>query len=255
MVNGLDSFREKFMGYEDCYTIIGGAACDILLTEADIPFRATKDIDMILLLEDRFQEFAVLFWEYIKEGKYKCGWKSSKDVHFYRFTEPAAGYPVQIELFSRIQDYHLHVEKGIIPIHIDDDISSLSAIILNDDFYDFMMKGRRTVSGVSILDAAYLIPFKMFAWIDLTDRKTAGEHVNERDLKKHKNDVFRLLEIVPEGIQIPVSGLVQEKVLMFLERIKGEPLFLNQIGLSISKEQGIELIKSIFKMNVHGTSQ
>lgn len=29
MVIGLEAFREAFMGYEDCYTIIGGTACDI----------------------------------------------------------------------------------------------------------------------------------------------------------------------------------------------------------------------------------
>ena len=41
MVVGIDRFIEKFKDYPDCYTIIGGAACDILLTEADIEFRAT----------------------------------------------------------------------------------------------------------------------------------------------------------------------------------------------------------------------
>lgn len=45
MVNGFDSFREKFKGYEDCYTIIGGTACDILMNEVGLDFRATKDID------------------------------------------------------------------------------------------------------------------------------------------------------------------------------------------------------------------
>ena len=73
MVAGIESFREKFKEFSDCYTVIGGAACDILMTEADNDFRATKDIDMILLLEDRYKEFAAVFWEYIKEGAYKCG--------------------------------------------------------------------------------------------------------------------------------------------------------------------------------------
>ena len=80
MVNGMESFRTKFIDYPDCYTVIGGAACDILMSEADVPFRATKDIDMILLLEDRYQDFAKVFWEYIKEGGYRCGWKNSKDA-------------------------------------------------------------------------------------------------------------------------------------------------------------------------------
>ena len=87
MVPGIDSFREKFKNYTDYYTIIGGTACDILLSEADLPFRATKDIDMILIMEDNFPEFASIFWEYIKEGGYKCGWKNEQNMHFYRFTE------------------------------------------------------------------------------------------------------------------------------------------------------------------------
>lgn len=91
MVPGIDSFREKFKDYSDYYTIIGGTACDILLSEADLPFRATKDIDMILIMEDSFPKFAGIFWEYIKEGGYKCGWKNENNMHFYRFTEGKLG--------------------------------------------------------------------------------------------------------------------------------------------------------------------
>ena len=61
MVRGFESFQEHFKGYEDCYTIIGGTACDILMSEAALPLRATKDVDMILLIENRFQEFGALF--------------------------------------------------------------------------------------------------------------------------------------------------------------------------------------------------
>ena len=46
MVLGIDSFREKFKDYTKYYTIISRKACDILLTEADLPFKATKDIAM-----------------------------------------------------------------------------------------------------------------------------------------------------------------------------------------------------------------
>ena len=80
MVPGIDSFRIKFKDYTDYYTIIGGTACDILLSESDLPFRATKDIDMILIMEDNFPEFAAIFWEYIKEGGYKCGWKNEENM-------------------------------------------------------------------------------------------------------------------------------------------------------------------------------
>lgn len=219
MVPGLDSFREKFKNYTDYYTIIGGTACDILLSEADLPFRATKDIDMILIMEDNFPEFASIFWEYIKEGGYKCGWKNEQNMHFYRFTEGKFGYPTMIELFSRKPGYLLEIEEGIIPIHIDDDTSSLSAILLNDDYYKFMMSGRRVVDGIGVLGAEHLIPFKMYAWINLLERKRAGEHVNEKDLKKHKYDVFRLLQIVTAGTKVESEGLVTESIHRYIEEI------------------------------------
>ena len=189
MVSGMKSFIDKFRDYSDCYTVIGGAACDILMTEADTDFRATKDIDMILIMEARYREFARVFWEYIIEGGYRFGWKNSEKVHFYRFTEPHPGYPYMIELFSRELDYISEVSQGVVPIHIDDDTSSLSAILLNDDYYEFMLAGRRVISGVSVLKAEHLIPFKMYAWLDLKERKAEGEHINERDLKKHTYDV------------------------------------------------------------------
>ena len=53
MVIGLETFREAFKGYEDCYTVIGGTACDILMYESELYFRATRDIDMIRLIEIR----------------------------------------------------------------------------------------------------------------------------------------------------------------------------------------------------------
>lgn len=66
MVNGMESFVYKFRDYSDCYTIIGGAACDILMTEADTEFRATRDIDMILIMEARYREFVKVFWTKLK---------------------------------------------------------------------------------------------------------------------------------------------------------------------------------------------
>ena len=84
-VAGWERFRDKFAGYENSYTVIGGFACEILLRSEQRAFRATKDIDMIILMEDRFQEFGHIFWSFIKEGGYKCGWRQNPDLHYYRY--------------------------------------------------------------------------------------------------------------------------------------------------------------------------
>ena len=243
----INSFIEKFKDYTDCYTVIGGTACDILMTEAGTDFRATKDIDMILIMEARYKEFAHIFWEFIMEGGYRFGWKNSEKAHFYRFTEPRSGYPAMIELFSREPNYINFIPDGIIPIHIDEDTSSLSAILLNDDYYKFMLTGRRVVSGISVLDTEHLIPFKMYAWLDLKDKKARGEHVNERDLKKHKYDVFRLLQIARRDNKIETNGIVRENIIRFMEEIRMENIPFIQLLLPFEMQEALAYLEEIYR--------
>ena len=49
-----------------------------------------------------------------------------------------------IELFCR-SDFKLKDAKGITPIYIDDEVSSLSAILLNDDYYKALLDGKEVV--------------------------------------------------------------------------------------------------------------
>ena len=243
----INSLIEKFKDYADCYTVIGGTACNILMTEAGTDFRATKDIDMILIMEARYKEFAHIFWEFIREGGYRFGWKNSEKAHYYRFTEPRSGYPAMIELFSRELNYINFIPDGIIPIHIDEDTSSLSAILLNDDYYKFMLTGRRVVSGISVLDTEHLIPFKMYAWLDLKDKKARGEHVNERDLKKHKYDVFRLLQIARRDNKIETNGIVRENIIRFMEEIRMENIPFIQLLLPFEMQEALAYLGEIYR--------
>ena len=75
-----------------------------------------------------------------------------------------------------------------------------------------LMSGRKVVDGIGVLGAEHLIPFKMYAWINMVDRKASGEHVNEKDFKKHKYDVFRLLQIVTAGTRVESTALVKESM-------------------------------------------
>ena len=51
MVRGIDSFKEWFRGFESNFIVIGGTACDLLMGETGAVFRATRDIDMVLIIE------------------------------------------------------------------------------------------------------------------------------------------------------------------------------------------------------------
>lgn len=66
MVKGLDTFRRYFQGYENQYVLIGGAACDIVFENSETAFRATRDLDIVLIVEALTPEFGEKFWNLFK---------------------------------------------------------------------------------------------------------------------------------------------------------------------------------------------
>lgn len=132
MVKGLDTFSRYFEDYKDQYVLIGGAACDIIFESNDVIFRATRDLDMVLIVEALTLQFGEKFWNFIVDGKYRNKVTNGGKPQFYRFDKPEdESYPKMIELFCRT-DFELKDAEGITPIHIDDEISSLSAILLDE---------------------------------------------------------------------------------------------------------------------------
>lgn len=61
MVVGLESFKKWFKDYEEQYVIIGGTACSLLMMDEGLDFRATKDLDMVLIIEAITPEFGKCF--------------------------------------------------------------------------------------------------------------------------------------------------------------------------------------------------
>ena len=238
MVKGIDVFRDYFDEYMDQYVLIGGAACDILFHENEMDFRATKDLDMVLVVEALTEEFASKFWTFIQDGKYRNRAKSNGKSQFYRFDKPEAeGYPAMIELFSRAE-WELKPESVLTPIHIDDSVSSLSAILLNDSYYELLLEGRTVIEGISILKPTWLILFKIKAWLDLNEKMAQGVHVDSRDIKKHRNDILRMVsEMVLEKCSL--SDVVREDMLKFIENFHVTDAELKNLKIAGVKEADI----------------
>lgn len=250
-VRGLDRFNEHMAGLEDGYVVIGGTACEILLGDADLEFRATKDVDMVLLVEGRLPEAAAAVWRLVRAGGYRCGWKGSTRAHFYRFTDPSdPAFPTMVELFSAAPDF-IDEDAGIVvaPLPIDDEVSSLSAILLDEGYYQFMRERREVVDGIAVLGETGLIPFKAKAFLDLSRRKELGERVDSRDLRKHKNDVLRLAQILKPGQHVNLVPTIRADMSEFCNKIAGDDVNTRQLGISASFEDIIELLRSTYRLD------
>lgn len=250
-VEGVDAFKKAMRGFKGSYVLIGGSACDLLMEQQGERFRATKDLDVVIITNEADNAFARAFWGFVKAGGYSPWKRHDGGMRFYRFVNPStAGYPPMIELFARHPGFHLEDEESeIAPLAFEEGVSSLSAIILDDGYYSFIKDGVLDVDGLSVLDAAHLIPLKMKAHIDLTARKSAGLHVNSNDLKKHRKDVFRLLGLVPSDLRIELNGAMAEDAKAFLEAAK-DPLFrIDQLDLGMTLEEAVDFLKLIYRLN------
>ncbi len=228
------TFSRWFADYSDCYVIIGGTAMQLMQERAGQVARRTRDVDLVLLVEGRSHPFYSHFWEFIRRGGYEVGRKASGEGRFYRFRKPKAeNYPQEIELFSREPD-GFPVAEGctLVPVPVDEGVSSLSAILLNGDYDAFLREGVMQADGVSVLDEWHLIPMKARAWLDLSARRKAGEQVDKSDIEKHRKDIFRLAYYMPP---MPPAGnmppAIEQDMLDFLHAMAETPTDVAALGI------------------------
>ena len=137
--------------------------------------------------------------------------------------------------------------NGITPIHIDDTVESLSAILLDNDYYSMLLKGKYIANGLSVLRPEYLILFKAKAYLDLKQRKENDEAIDTNDIKKHKKDVLRITaELMLERItNLPVS--IKTDIDTFIEVVENDPFDDNSLkNYGLKNQEVIEVLKRTF---------
>ena len=119
-----------------------------------LDFRATKDLDIVLVVEALDSAFASRFWAFVEEGDYEIRESSESAKVLYRFQKPKAeGYPAMLELFSRAPEgLTLGGDAHLTPLPIDEAAASLSAILLDESYYEFLKSMVREAGGIPVLD-------------------------------------------------------------------------------------------------------
>ncbi len=222
-----DKFFDYFKEYEDCYVIIGGNATAFWLEQDQQVFRATKDYDMVVIFENTTDDFAKEFSEFILENGYlRCevGGDEDKKKVYYRYRldseHQVKDVPKEIELFSRKpMNYLLDTPTETTPLHYEDG-PSLSAIILDDDYYLLLKECQEKIGNVSVLSIPGLIYFKAKAHLDVRQRIQSGKKITHRaDKIKHFKDVCLLCSLlssendsigeIPESCQSDLKAFIQ----------------------------------------------
>jgi hypothetical protein len=210
MIKGLDHFKDHFAGNADDFAVIGGVAAHEIMGTAGLEFRATKDIDLVIIARPA-AAFCQKLVSYIEAGQYEVRQSKDGTPAYYRFLKPnKTDYPFQIEIFSRRpDDLTLRDGQHIIPVNEIASGADLSAILLEDDYFELIKTTIQRIKGLPIASPEAVIALKSRAFNDLKDRKAAGDlTVSNDEIKKHRNDILRLSQALSQ--QAKYSFLVYQ---------------------------------------------
>jgi len=219
MVKGIDIFRERFRGFPEALVLIGGAACVEWFSRLGMAFRATRDLDIVLILEALSEDFVAAMRGFIDEGGYEIRERSEGGPPvLYRFSKPTDDrFPAMLEIFSRLPEgISLADDQTIVPIPTGQDSQSLSAILVNADYHALIRQQRESRDGIAFATATALIPLKAKAWLDLSARQLAGEAIDTKDIAKHRADVFRLAATLPGDTTVQLPDAIRADLAAFL---------------------------------------
>lgn len=255
MLTGFDKFSEVMRNHREHFVVIGGTACEAALENSGITRQhVTKDIDMVIVMERLAPDFITQLWHFLVEGEYKASRKtnvSGKSVYaLYRFEQSTkADYPAQIEILARQSEYVFgDNEAHIEPISEEDLQYSLSAIIMDDDVYQFTIDHWEEYQGVRMASPTALVCLKARAYLNLLRDRDSGIHVNTSDIKKHRRDVFLLLatgkveeSLVPESVYATIQDFVAA-----MKELSISDLAKSLDVAEVAMEEYLELLSTTF---------
>ena len=215
-VVGFEHFVKFFSEFRDHYVVIGGIATIFSLEAAGALGRPTKDIDLVVLANPN-KFFADKLREYITSGGYQIESDAEQGSINYRFRKPLSPeFPFQIEIFSTTPlNMELRDDQVIAPFSTSHGLKSLSAILMDTDYFSLIKTCIAQDGGVPLLTIDALIPLKARAFIDLSERRGNGEKVDQKDIKKHRNDVLRLSTILGDSRRELPATVAQDLIKFF----------------------------------------
>lgn len=246
---GVPKVLEYLKQNSDCFVIIGGVAAYLALLDKGLPFRETHDFDIVILADGTDEAFNTGILRLLKDGGYERAVVNSKSV-YYRFINPKQSeYPKVIELFAKNNTL---LNRRLEKIHIAKDGEELSAIVLDDDMFNFINEHKIvSEAGLPIVDSLGLIVLKIYAYYKNKELYEQGKVTGKDKFEKHKRDVIRLLlSLTPEENRISLNTMFKNYCKSFVDVLAESGQTHKELTHNtVELERTIELYKSIFVTN------
>lgn len=105
------------------------------------------------------------------------------------------------------------------------------------------------IAGLPLLHDVAIMPVKARAYLDLSERASAGEKVSGGDVRKHRNDVFRLLQLLPADGAYDLTETSAADMRAFLASAAENDAFKpTDIGLRLSRDDALGRLSSAYRL-------
>jgi hypothetical protein len=105
------------------------------------------------------------------------------------------------------------------------------------------------VDGVTVIDETLLIPFKARAFLDLTARAETGEKIDGKNIKKNRNDVFRLVQLLPKTASIELADPIREDLRKFLDVAQADAtLDPKAFEVPFTRDEAVAVLRSAYDL-------
>ncbi len=211
---GLNHFEEYFKDFRESYVVVGGFATLMLLEkQLEGHGKVTQDIDLVLLTTASV-EMAQKIKSYVTEGEYIIQKGQKDNFSYYRFVNPTVeNFAKEIELFA-VNDLSLVLDEGqrIIPIDPEEGLYSLSAIMLDNEYFEMIKNNIDNSNRVPCTNTLATIMLKISAFYDLKSR-------GDDKWKKHRRDILKLVLLLTGEEHLELKGRMVDAVKLFMEHL------------------------------------
>ena len=151
-----------------------------------------------------------------------------------------------LEFFSCAEgSFKFHEDQHIIPVTTVDGAKSLSAILLDDEYFTVIQRNVVEKDGIFVISEMTLIPFKAKAYLEIKER---GE--DSKNWKKHRGDIINLaVNFLTEESREELSGGVRDHFVLFMSDLRKEltgDIIEGACNQKIPKETLLRLLDKTF---------
>lgn len=81
----------------------------------------------------------------------------------------------------------------------------------------------------------------------MSERKSQGQHVDEKDIRKHKNDIIRLASLLNKSERCELSETVKQDMPAFVKKLRQDPVYPKSLKLSgIRFEDILDVLRQVY---------